>query len=93
LTLHFTLPFKNPLATRKLDIEIYDPSFFVYFEFSKNVAVKLIGAPVPCKLTVERAKALSVEQTQSLSEEFFNALVASNNWGSQLTNKVGLMCP
>jgi ABC-type uncharacterized transport system substrate-binding protein len=29
LTLHFTLPFKKPVKTAALDLEIYDPQFFV----------------------------------------------------------------
>ena len=31
LTLHFTLPFKNPVAVKLLLIEVYDPEFFVDF--------------------------------------------------------------
>ena len=45
LTLHFTLPFKTPLKVQDLQIEIYDPSYFVDFSFEKDNAVALVGAP------------------------------------------------
>ena len=45
LTLHFTLPFKTPLKAQDLQIEIYDPSYFVDFSFEKDNAVALVGAP------------------------------------------------
>jgi ABC-type uncharacterized transport system substrate-binding protein len=93
LTLNFTLPFKSPLNARTLDIEIVDPSFFVFFEFARQVPVKLRGAPANCKLSIERPKEPDVRQAQGLSEEFFNAITASTSWGPQLTNKVVLRCP
>lgn len=93
LTLHFTLPLKSPVVVRTLDLEIYDPSFFVFFEFAHQSPVTLRGGPANCKLAIERPKELDVRQAQSLSEEFFNALTASASWGAQFTNKVGLKCP
>ena len=33
LTLNFTLPFKTPVKAKDLRIDIYDPEFFVAFEF------------------------------------------------------------
>ncbi|MBM3529800.1 MAG: DUF1007 family protein [Alphaproteobacteria bacterium] len=93
LTLHFTLPLKAPVVVRTLDIEIYDPSFFVFFEFAPKAPVTLRGGPSNCKLAIERPKEIDIKQAQSLSEEFFNALTASASWGAQFTNKVALRCP
>ena len=45
LTLHFTLPFKTPQKVQDLQVEIYDPSYFVDFSFEKDNAVALVGAP------------------------------------------------
>ena len=54
LTLHFMLPFKTPLKAQELQIEIYDPSYFVDFSFEKENAVGLVGAPAACKMLVAR---------------------------------------
>ena len=40
LTLHFTLPFKTPVKAQTLDIEIYDPEFFIDFGFAEKEAVR-----------------------------------------------------
>ena len=36
LTLHFTLPFKQPVKARRLTVEIYDPEFFHRFWFCRE---------------------------------------------------------
>jgi hypothetical protein len=36
LTLHFTLPLIAPIAAKATQIEIYDPTIFVDFEFAKD---------------------------------------------------------
>lgn len=93
LTLHFMLPLKSPIIARTLDIEIYDPSFFVFFEFARQSPVILRGGPADCKLAIERPKELDVKQAQSLSEEFFNTLATSGSWGARFNNKFALRCP
>jgi ABC-type uncharacterized transport system substrate-binding protein len=93
LILHFTLPLKAPVNAKTLDIEIYDPSFFVYFEFAKSNPVKLTAGPAGCKLQVDRPKELDVSQTKNLTEEFFAALTASSAWAAQFMNKIALRCP
>ena len=51
LTLHFTLPLKTPVKAKELNVEIYDPEYFVDFSF-KDVKdpISLVGAPAACKL-------------------------------------------
>ena len=41
LTLHFVLPLKTPVKAQTLEVEIYDPSYFVDFSFEKGDAVTL----------------------------------------------------
>ena len=36
LTLHFVLPLKTPVKAQNLEVEIYDPSYFVDFSFEKE---------------------------------------------------------
>ena len=42
LTLHFTLPFKTPVKAQALDLEIYDPDFFIDFAFAEKDPVRLV---------------------------------------------------
>jgi ABC-type uncharacterized transport system substrate-binding protein len=93
LTLHFTLPFKSAVSVKALDIEIYDPTFFVFFEFAQQSPVKLWRGPANCRLAIERPREQDIRQAQGLSEEFFNALTSSGGWNTQFINKVGLRCP
>jgi ABC-type uncharacterized transport system substrate-binding protein len=93
LTLHFTLPFKSPVAARDLALEIYDPTWFVEFSFVESNPVVLVDAPDACRLKVQRPTGFSSAQGQQLSEDFFNTLTASSNWGAQFANKVLVQCP
>ena len=94
LTLHFTLPLKTPVKAKELNVEIYDPEYFVDFSFKdvKN-PIALVGAPSACKLQVAKPQELSVAPGQQLSEAFFNQLTAAQNWGAQFANKIFVKCP
>ena len=52
LTLHFTLPLKAAATAKAMQIEVYDPTIFVDFEFAKDKPVTLSGAP-QCLLTYD----------------------------------------
>ena len=94
LTLHFSLPFKTPVKAKELNLEIYDPEYFIDFSF-KDVKepVSLVGAPAACKLSLTKPQDLTVAQGQQLGEAFFNALNSSQNWGAQFANKILVKCP
>jgi ABC-type uncharacterized transport system substrate-binding protein len=96
LTLHFTLPLKNPVKVQKLNVEIYDPTWFVDFAFADKDPVALVGAPASCKLSVVNAgdaAAATTAKSQQLGESFFNSLTAGSNYGAQFANKVAVQCP
>lgn len=52
LELHFTLPLKSPTdATRPITLDVYDPTYYVDFRFSKRPdAVGIRNAPGACKV-------------------------------------------
>jgi ABC-type uncharacterized transport system substrate-binding protein len=91
LTLHFTLPFKTPVKTAALDLEIYDPTYFVDFSFAKDKPVTLVGAPAACKLAVAKPQEPAAAGVR-LSESFFNQPAASANFGAQFANKLTVKC-
>ncbi len=93
LTLNFTLPLKTPLKVKSLELEMYDPSYYVDFSFPEKDSIALIGAPATCKSTLARPQEMTVPQGQRLGESFFNQLNSSQNWGAQFANKIAVTCP
>jgi ABC-type uncharacterized transport system substrate-binding protein len=92
LTLHFTLPFKIPVKAKQLNVDIYDPTYFVDFAFAEKNPMALVGAPAACKVSITRPEDAPA-QAQRLPETFFNSLDASGGWGTQFANKVSVKCP
>jgi ABC-type uncharacterized transport system substrate-binding protein len=92
LTLHFTLPFKTPVKAKQLNVDIYDPTYFVDFAFAEKNPMALVGAPAACKFSIARPEDATA-QAQRLPESFFNSLDASGGWGTQFANKVSVKCP
>ena len=85
LTLHFTLPFKAPVKALALDVEMFDPSYFVDFSFAEKDPVKLVSAPDTCKLSI--AKPADASTLPPPGENL------ANNYGSQFANKILVKCP
>ncbi len=54
LTLHFTLPFRSPLTGQTLELEVYDPSYFVDISLSEQAPVELVNPPSQCKFAITR---------------------------------------
>ena len=93
LTLNFTLTLQKPVKPKTMNIEVYDPSYFVDFAFAEKDPVALAGAPAACKLTVTKPQEIGVAQGQRLSEAFFNDPKSSENWGAQFANRIAVDCP
>jgi ABC-type uncharacterized transport system substrate-binding protein len=90
LTLHFTLPLKTPAATKNVDLEIYDPLYFVAFEFADKEPISLKGAPANCKIST--ATLGDQTQAKSLSESIFSRPDPNNPFGAQFANKIAVKC-
>jgi ABC-type uncharacterized transport system substrate-binding protein len=93
LILHFTLPFKAPVKAQRVDVEVYDPTYFVDFAMAEKDPIKLVGAPAECKLTVVRPTDATVASNGAINEQFFNSLDAGSNFGAQFANKISVACP
>jgi ABC-type uncharacterized transport system substrate-binding protein len=93
LTLHFTLPFKTPMAAKTLDLEVYDPTYFVDFQFAEKDAVSLAGAPAGCKLSTGKPQELTAEMARRLAEIPPDQQIPSNSYGAQFANRISVHCP
>jgi ABC-type uncharacterized transport system substrate-binding protein len=91
LTLHFFLPLEAPAKAANLNLEVFDPEFFIDFELAESDPVKLAGAPSACKLAVTRRPDPSAPlQSQRLSEATFKQQAS---YGAMYANKIAVSCP
>lgn len=94
-TLHFLLPLEEPAPVGKNFLfQIYDPSYFVAFSFEKREdAVKLVGAPSGCSLSVMKPKPLADNESKKLNEAFFSGLSPGADFGIKLADRAIVACP
>lgn len=94
LTLHFTMPFKTPVKTKDLVVEIFDPSYFVDFSFAQKNPAALVGAPAGCKLATAGPQEMDAAMAQRLAQMPVDAQLDPSSWlGSQFANKIVVKCP
>lgn len=91
LTLHFTLPFKTAQKAQKLDLDLFDPTYFVAFTLADKEPMVLVGAPAKCELNVARPDEAGA--SKRLSESFFSSPDNAANYGAQFANKISVKCP
>jgi ABC-type uncharacterized transport system substrate-binding protein len=92
LTLNFTLPLKTAAKSKKVQVDIYDPTYFVDFSFAEKDPVALKGAPAACKAAVMRPNDSTVGG-RPVGEGFFDSLTSSSDYGAQFANKISVTCP
>lgn len=93
LTLHFTLPFKEPAKANALEMEVYDPTYFVDFALAEKDPVSLAGAPAGCKLSVAKPQEMTAEMARRLGEIPADQQIPSNSYGAQFANRIAVKCP
>jgi ABC-type uncharacterized transport system substrate-binding protein len=93
LTLHFTLPLKEPVKAKDITIEIFDREFFVDFSFAEKDPAKLVGAPVQCKLTVGKPQEMNAAISQQLSQLGPDQKNTSMTLGAEFANRLSVKCP
>jgi ABC-type uncharacterized transport system substrate-binding protein len=93
LVLHFTLPLKAPASAKVMQIEVYDPTIFVDFEFAKEKPVVLSGASPQCALTVDMPHQPTPAEQLKLSQLDITPLDASSAYGEIFANKMLVRCP
>jgi len=93
LTLHFTLPLKASATAKAMQIEIYDPTIFVDFEFAKDKPTLLSGAPPQCLITADLPHQPTPAEQLRLSQLDNVPLEASSTYGEIFANKILVKCP
>lgn len=93
LILHFTLPLKTPIKAQNLDLEVFDPAYFVDFAFADKNPVELKGAPAACKVNLGKPQEMTKELADRLSKIAPNEQIPENTFGAQFANKISVTCP
>jgi ABC-type uncharacterized transport system substrate-binding protein len=91
LTLHFTLMLKTPVKPKQLALEVFDPAFFIDFQFAKTDPVRLIGAPAACQMSFQRPSD-GTASAQKLNEQTFMD-GDNSNYGAMFANRIVVECP
>jgi ABC-type uncharacterized transport system substrate-binding protein len=91
LTLHFTLPLKTPVKPKGLALEVFDPSYFIDFQFAEKNPVKLVGAPAACQMKFERPNDGTAGAQKLNEQNFMNG--DNSNYGAMFANKITVDCP
>ena len=92
LTLHFTLPFKTPVKAKAIEIEVYDPEFFIDFGFAEKDPVRLVSAPAQCTVAVEKPHDDNFPITLRL-DQAFQTSEANIGMGANFANRIAVNCP
>jgi ABC-type uncharacterized transport system substrate-binding protein len=92
LTLHFTLPFKTPVKAQTLDLEVYDPEFFIDFGFADKEPVRLMSAPKRCTAAIERPHDENFPATLRFDRSLLTS-EANKGMGASYSNWISVICP
>src|SRR5262245_50043415 len=93
LTLYFTLPLKTPVKAQTIELEVFDPAYFVDFSLADKNPVTLKDAPAGCKLSLGKPQEMSKEMAQRLSQIGPNEQIPENTYGAQFANRISVKCP
>ena len=94
VTLTFTLPLKTPATANKaFSLQVYDPSYFVSFEFDEKGGVSLKDAPKNCISSVAKPAPLVAQDSKKLNESFFSGLSPGADFGIKMASRASVACP
>ena len=94
ITLHFTAVLDKPTKARPVAVlKVFDPTYFVAFDFAKKNGVKLAGAPKGCSLSMMTPKPLSAADAQRLADVKDTNDSPGAGFGIKLATSAIAACP
>ena len=95
LTLHFVLPLKTPVKAKSLDLQIFDPSYFIDFSFDDKTKTPatLVGAPAQCQLTIGKPQEMDAKLAQQLGQLPPTMRNPTALIGAEYSNRISIRCP
>jgi ABC-type uncharacterized transport system substrate-binding protein len=76
-----------------VQIDVYDPTFFVAFGFAKDNPVTLgASAPKNCSVSTSLPDANNAASSKALTESFFTQLGPNSNYGAQFAQTATVSC-
>jgi ABC-type uncharacterized transport system substrate-binding protein len=91
LTLHFTLPLKQPVKPKELVLDVFDPTFFADFKFGGSDSVSLVGAPPSCTIGLQRRPMDRAARAKPVDEH--PADDDHDEAGAMFANRITVACP
>lgn len=94
VTLTYDLHLNVPVAAKPaMTLQVYDPEFFVQFDFAPEDAVALNGAPSGCSNSSSKPKELEGADAQRLKDVAGTNESPGINFGIKLATRVLIACP
>ena len=94
LNFHVELPLKTPVAPGKfLSLQVYDPEFYIAFDFDEKVPPAMVGAPKGCSISSGKPDELKPEEKGKLTESFFSGLSPGAGFGLKMAGHATVACP
>jgi ABC-type uncharacterized transport system substrate-binding protein len=94
VSLHFTLPLKEPLAGAKtFSFQVYDPTYFVAFGFEKKDPVAMSDAPSGCSIGVVEPPPLVASDSKRLSDAATENFSPGADLSARIAPRVVVACP
>ncbi|HEY8580221.1 MAG TPA: DUF1007 family protein [Beijerinckiaceae bacterium] len=94
LTLHFTAPLKQPASAGKAFVlQVYDPTYFVAFDFEKQTPVTLTAAPSGCSVNLHQPPPLTDSDKGKLNDSAGTNVSPGADFGLKLASRAIIACP
>ena len=81
------------MKAKLLNLEVFDPSYFVDFSFLANEPVALASAPSGCAFNIAKPQELTAEMARRLAEIPPDGKIPENTYGAAFANKIVVRCP
>ncbi len=94
VTLNFTVEMKEPAsAARAFFLQVFDPDYFVAFDFEKQTPVTMKNAPQGCSLRMVTPKPLTDEDMKKLQDSAGTNNSPGADFGLKLATRASIACP